>query len=138
MILKICFQKKSIIRLQINVIQILTLMLLVQGRIVLSHKSFVISFNSRSNGAVSPANNEWIEFTNEITSSKEFTACHWTKAKYFNKDIAINLWSYCTIENAGNAMKCIQTLFHSIKTSANRNVAAFGYIELEETKLANR
>ena len=89
---------------------------------MLCHQTFVIHFQPLSNGSISPSTDEWIEFTNEIHPSQQFTACHWIKAKYFNRNIQINLWSYCTMESVNDAMKCVQIYLDQSLKSAARNL----------------
>ncbi len=80
-------------------LQIVLLLLFYASKNVSSHKSFIIPFQSLITGTDSPSTDEWIEFTNQVPNSKELTACHWIRTKYFNKYIPVNLWSYCTIES---------------------------------------
>ena len=97
----------------------------------LGQKSFVVSFQSKQNGVDSATIDEWIELANKMPSTKEFTACNWIKPRYFNTDIAINLWSYCTIGTAGDPMVCIQMFLHSRGETAHREVVVYGEIERE-------
>ena len=101
---------------------ILLLMLFIQIQITWSHETFVVSFQSHTNGAVSANSREWIEFFTSMSSSKEFTACFWIWTKYFNFNIAVNLWSYCTIEKLGDTMTCLQMRLMNTRKSAHRDV----------------
>ena len=83
--------------------------------------SFFVSFQSNIKSA-SPSNNQWIELINPILPSKELTICLWFKAQYFNIDVAINLWSYCTVKSKGDEMRCLQTWLSPLKESANKDV----------------
>ena len=103
-------------------LQIVLLVLVCRARNVSCHKSFVIPFQPLIDSSFSPSTDEWIEFTNDIPHSKEFTACHWIRTKYFNKHTAFVLWSYCTIESVDGAMECIQIDLNDALKSANRDV----------------
>ena len=118
-------------KLYAKLIWIILLVFLFHCKTVLAHNSFVVSFQSEFNGAIPPSTDEWIEFLNEIPSSKEFTACHWLKPKYFNRDISITLWSYCTIDT-DNVRQCLQISLQNKRDSANRDLVARAWIPLKE------
>ena len=85
-------------------------------------EGFFIAFQTDYKGTSSPSIDEWIEFNNTIPSTNEFTACHWIRARYFNKRISVNLWSYCRQDNDDSALECVQLfLQHSLK-SAHRDL----------------
>ena len=92
------------------------------------HKSFVIHFQPQSKGAISPTTEEWIEFTNEIPHSKEFTSCLWLKTNYYNQMIPFMLWSYCTAESADDEMRCLQVYLKAFPESLQRNVKIEAWI----------
>ena len=96
-------------------------------------QSFIVSFQSKSNGAASPSDNEWVEFVNEMPSSNAFTACLWIKTRFFNTNTAVNLWSYCTIAKNEDKMECLQVFLKGDPTTANRNVIINGYIPNKPT-----
>ena len=106
-------------RFQFNII---LLLILAKKNYTFCEESFFIPFQALSEGAYSISTDQWIEFDNEIPNSREITACHWMRTKYFNVDPAFQLWSYCSVEHVGDEMGCIELyLEHSVK-SANRNV----------------
>ena len=114
----------------VKIIEIILLALFVPCENVSGHNTFVVTFQAMENSAVSPSYNEWIEFSNKIPSSKEFTACQWIKTKFFNKDtdVSISLWAYCTIDKENHPMTCLQTFLHGNIKTASRDVFAAGYI----------
>ena len=85
-------------------------------------ESFVASFQKGIKGPYQAANNVWIEFSNQTYSTKEFTSCLWFKLKFYNFKSAACLWSYCTVENLGDKMKCLQVCLKGDLESANRNL----------------
>lgn len=91
-------------------------------------QNFIASFQPGLEGAFLASTNAWIEFSKPILPTKEFTACHWIKIKFQNLKIAANLWSYCTIENAGDKMKCLQAFMHGNVLTANRDLIFQAYI----------
>ena len=99
-----------------------------QHESVICQTTFMIPFQPLVKGSFSPSIDEWIEFTNQISPSKEFTACHWIRPKYFNKRIAINLWSYCTLAREGDLMGCLQIGLHGSQKTANRDVEIKAWI----------
>ena len=101
------------------------------GKMASYKRSFAVSFEYGKAGSDAVSTNEWIEFSNKIPASKEFTACQWIKPHYFNKNIAINLWSYCTIQTVGDAMQCIQMYLQPTTQSANRDLVVVGEMKLE-------
>jgi hypothetical protein len=98
---------------------------------VSGHNTFVVPFQATTNGAISPSTNQWIEFVNKIPSSNEFTACLWFKTKFFNRNVAINMWSYCTIEKKNHPMQCLQVLLEDNRKTASRDVIAVGLVPWE-------
>ena len=72
-----------------------------------AEKGFIASF--QSSGKWSP--NESIEYTGNISTLIEFTACHWEKMHYFSGDIN-TVWSYCVyIRKDDSKMKCIEMYY---------------------------
>ena len=85
--------------------------------------SFYVPFQPKSTGSFSPSIEQWIEIRNKIASAREFTACHWIRTKYFNQDIPVFFWSYCTVDIEGEEMECIEVyLEHDNWKSANREL----------------
>ena len=91
-------------------------------------QSFVVSFQSESDGAMNPSDNEWIEFSNNITASMSMTACLWIKVRHFNRNIAVMLWSYCINPKNNEEMECLQMFLEGDESTANRNLIFKGYI----------
>ena len=89
---------------------------------IFCEESFFIPFQSQSKGTHSVSTDEWIEFDNEIPKSKEMTSCQWIRTKYFNRDPAFQLWSYCTVAHVNDKMGCIDLYLGNSKKSMNRNV----------------
>ena len=86
-------------------------------------ESFVASFQKGIVGSFQATNDVWIEFSNRTYSTEEFTACLWFKLKFYNFKSAACLWSYCTVENAGDEMKCLQVCLRGTLESANRDLS---------------
>ena len=112
---------------------VLFLILLYTNRVrsVGSEQSFKISFQPNIDGPSSAMNDVWIEFTNKMLSSKEFTICHWIKIRFYNFKYAACLWSYCTVKNEGDKMKCLRICLEADKYSANRNLKLLAHIPYE-------
>jgi hypothetical protein len=118
-------------------VPIILLSILVKIIYTACEESFFIPFQSLSKAAYSISTDQWIEFENEIPNSREITACHWMRTKYFNVDPAFQLWSYCSVEQVGKKMGCLELyLEHSIK-SANRTVVMVVSMKYE-TKVKRR
>ena len=98
------------------------------GQSVVYTQTFMASFQTDLDGAVSASPDVWIQFLNRLHSSKEFTSCFWIKTKFYNLDIAVNLWSYCTVEKSGDKMRCLQLFMHGNEQSANRDLVFGAYI----------
>lgn len=115
----------------INVLQIalLFIILYTATRVVFCQPSFVVSFQSKADWVHSASTAEWIELSNDMTSTKQFTACKWIKPRYFNIDISVNLWSYCTIETLDATLYCVQMWLESKVESASRNISVYGEIK---------
>ena len=112
----------------ISLLTFIYIIYLVIEKSVLCEQTFVVSFQTNLVGPASASPNVWIEVLNQIPPTKEFTACHWIRIKYFNLNIAANLWAYCIIENAGDKMKCLQVFLHSNIQHANRDLVLGAYI----------
>ena len=110
--------------------RIILVLLLMSGMIgfVPCHKTFFIPFQPILTGTFSPSTNEWIEFTNKIPNSKEFTACHWIRTKYFNMDISVMFWQYCTTEFNDDVQECIELYLDKSPKTANRDVVMKAHI----------
>ena len=80
------------------------------------------SFQTGLDASPKPDTNVWLEFFNEIPTSKEFTVCHWINVKYFNSAIAACLWTYCTVENKDDGMECLSMCLHALEETANREL----------------
>ena len=98
---------------------------------VVGERSFIASFQTHLEGSFLAKSNVWLEFSNEIPSSKEFTICQWINIKFYNTGMAGCLWSYCTIENTNDKMKCLKFCLLGIRETANRNLLVEGYIPLK-------
>ena len=85
-------------------------------------QTFLTSFQTNMKSHKSSNSNVWIEFTNPIPRTKEFTVCHWINIKFYNSEIAACLWSYCTIEYERSNMECIQVCMYSAHDTMNRNL----------------
>ena len=108
---------------------VLLFTILYARKIVFGKKSFIASFQSKRYGVDSASIDEWIDFSNKMPSTKEFTACNWIKPKYFNKEIAVNLWSYCTIETVGATMECLQMFLQARDETAQKELMVIGEIK---------
>ena len=88
-----------------------------------STESFVVSFQEGIKNIDYHVDNQWMEYTGEIPSIKDFTACHWMNIRYFSKEL-MPIWSYCMIrdEKERNDTDCLQISFIPVPESANRNV----------------
>ena len=124
--------------LSMYVIKYVVLIYLGLPNLSADRRSFTVSFQKETNGPVSAISNSWIELSEKMPQAKEFTMCHWLKIRFHNLDIAACLWSYCTIENVGETMKCLQVCLHAIKESANRNLRIEGEIPLQTYRQTQR
>ena len=95
---------------------------------VRSEKTFQMSFQPDIDGPSSATNDAWIEFTNKIMASNDFTICHWIKIRFYNFKYAACLWSYCTIKTSSDKMKCLRICLDADKKSANRNLKLLAHI----------
>ena len=80
---------------------------------------------------VAAETNSMIEFSHPITSTKEFTICHWLKIKFYNLNIAACVWAYCFVQNDGDKMKCLQICLQGVYKTANRNLRIIGELPLQ-------
>ena len=94
---------------------------------VSTNETFIVSFQSSVKGSQSPSTDEWIEYLSTIPPSREFTACNWIRGKYFGRDIAMVLWSYCTNDGSDNSINCLQLFLKNKRETANRHVEAYGW-----------
>ena len=90
-------------------------------------ETFVVSFQSSAEGSHAPSTDEWMEYSKTIPPSTEFSACNWMKVKYFSRDIAVMLWSYCTKETPESSMNCLELVLRNRIDTANRHLEATGY-----------
>ena len=91
-------------------------------KFIAGEKTFAASFQANITGAHTASSTTWAHFAKPMKGSREFTACHWIQVKFFNRDIAACLWSYCTIENKDDQMECVQMSLHGVVDTANRNL----------------
>ena len=47
------------------------------------NETYVVSFQEEIEGSFAAKTDTWIEFATPISSTKEFTVCHWLKIKFF-------------------------------------------------------
>ena len=109
-------------RIFAQVVTIIFLLYAYQKNFAKSNKSFIISFQSQYSKSMKASTDDWIEFTNEFPSTREFTACHWIRPNYFNKKIGVMLWSYCTKVSANTSMGCVQLELSSFANPASRDM----------------
>ena len=97
---------------------------------VFGKKTFVASFQTDINEITFATTNGWIEFSAQIPRSKEFTVCHWIDIKFYNSGAAACLWSYCTVDNPGEKMECLQVCMIAVRRTLNRNLQISRTIKL--------
>ena len=69
--------------------------------------TFIASF--QSSGKWTP--DEYLEYTGNIPDLKEFTSCHWEKAKFFSEKMSA-IWTYCQhFTDHDKILRCIQIYF---------------------------
>ena len=90
--------------------------------VVLGVQTFMASFQTDLKSNNLATTKSWIEFSNDIPRTKEFTVCHWIKINLYNSDYAACLWSYCTVESPGHGMDCLQVCMDSAFYTLNRNL----------------
>ena len=99
-------------------------------------RTFVASFQPDVVGPHKATNDVWLEFTNPIPESKEFTVCHWIKVRFYNLKYAGCLWSYCTKEwgKEGEEKKelCLQVCLQGDEKSLDRNLRLKGRLQLSQ------
>ena len=93
-------------------------------------QTFMASFQTDLKSNNLATTKAWIEFSNDIPRTKEFTVCHWIKINLYNSDYAACLWSYCTVESPGDNMDCLQVCMDSASYSLNRNLVFERFIKL--------
>ena len=91
-------------------------------------QTFVVSFQPNIIGSHFATNDSWIEFNQSIPKVNEFTVCHWIRIKFFNFKYAACLWSYCTIANEGDKMKCLRLCLNGVFKTANRQTILLSQI----------
>lgn len=97
-------------------------------------ESYELSFQTEIVGSFEATTDSWIEFSAPISSTKEFTVCHWLKIQYFGFNRAACIWAYCTVANIEEYPKCTQICLDGDLRTANRNLKLNGWIQLEKTK----
>ena len=107
---------------------------LIFPRFGVGEKSFLAWFQPEIKGSASASSDVWMEFSNPIPQVKEFTICQWLYIKFFSRDIAACLGSYCTIEHDGDKMECLQFYMNGVANTANRNLQIVGEIKLRNYK----
>ena len=86
-------------------------------------ETFVVHFQSSTNGSQAQDTNEWAEYTAKIPAAKDFTACNWMKINYFSKETSVVVWTYCTKTNASvDEISCLDMFLKSSLSSARRNL----------------
>ena len=100
-------------------------------------QTFMTSFQSNIKDNTLASSDVWIEFSNQIPQAKEFTVCHWIKLKFYNSAIAACLWSYCTVENSGDKMDCLQVCIISASHTLNRNLMFQRSVKLSNQERIN-
>ena len=77
------------------------------------NETYVLSFQEEIEGSFAAKTDTWIEFATPISSTKEFTVCHWLKIKFFGMNLAACTWAYCIIDltNTTDEMECTQLCF---------------------------
>ena len=88
--------------------------------------NFIVSFSNPRNWS----KEEWVEFTGNIPSLKEFTTCHWEKLMYFPENFT-PVWSFCVQMSVENKdIKCVGVFSKAIHYSANRDIIFGGWFQL--------
>ena len=105
--------------------------------VVLGVQTFMTSFQADLKSNTLATTNTWIEFSNNIPRTKEFTVCHWIKIKFYNSDFAACLWSYCTVESPEHDMDCLQVCMDSAIYTLNRNLVFERGIKLKNHDKVN-
>ena len=118
------------VRLWKYLVVVPTILLYLNGSAI-GMQSFVALFQTDIVGSQSAKSDVWIEFNKNITSANEFTVCHWIKIRFYNTDSAACLWSYCTIQNLGQGMECLQVCMNADIQTANRDLFLSGNIKLK-------
>ena len=96
-------------------------------------QTFVAEFQPDIVGPSEATNEVWIEFSNHIPASKQFTACHWIKTKFYNLKYAGCLWSYCTKETYNQRKElCIQMCLQDDTASLGRYIWIRGRLQLKK------
>ena len=112
-------------------IKVFLLICLCLQKLVKGNQSFIVSFQTDVIGPFAAKTNSMIEFSNPISSTKEFTVCHWLKIKFYNLDIAACTWAYCFVQNDGDKMKCLQICLQGVYETMNRNLYIIGELPLQ-------
>ena len=103
-------------------------------KVIAGEQTFVASFQANITGAHTASSTAWIHFARPMKGSREFTACHWIQVKFFNRDIAACLWSYCTIETLGDRMECVQVCMQAMSETANQNLLFEAWVPLQNNR----
>ena len=116
-----------------KVILVLLLLLCHQIKYIYAAKTFIASFQPDINGPSAATSDVWLEFSNTIPSTTEFTACKWIKMKFFNFKYAGCLWSYCTKETKDQKKElCMQVCLQADEKSLDRDIRLRGRIQLSK------
>ena len=117
----------------IKMIWIVILLLCHHIRYIHATETFIASFQPNVAGPSLATNDVWLELSDPIPSTKEFTACKWILIKYFNFKYAGCLWSYCTKETKDQKKElCMQVCLQADKKSLERDIILRGRIQLSK------
>jgi hypothetical protein len=82
---------------------------------------FIASFQSSGNWS----SNEYLEFMDNITELKEFTACHWEKTLSFSERLN-NVWSYCQhLSKSDLQLRCVSVYYYYPSTEGKVSFRTF-------------
>ena len=71
--------------------------------------AFIASF--QSSGQWIP--DEYLEYSGNVPALKEFTSCHWERARFFSEKMSA-IWTYCHhFTDHDKILRCIQIYFKS-------------------------
>ena len=95
---------------------LIVLFLLKPLLIIANESSFIASFQSSGHWS----KNEFLEYNDSISELKEFTACHWEKARFFSEQYNVP-WSYCQYlshtDQIENKLRCVEPAYLYPSTS---------------------
>ena len=95
--------------MNINLISIL-IFVFIKG--IDGKEEFSVEFQKGIENIDTNADNQWMEYQDDIPMIQDFTSCHWMNTKYFSKEL-MPVWSYCMIkdESISNDTVCLQISF---------------------------